>query len=165
MVQEDKDPFASQNDSDADSSKAKARKVLVKDAQPDMILAKPVIDKNGRTIINKGAKLTSLFISKLSKWGIETVVVDGQYFEKKPEKKKPSSGIIQAYRPVVEEPKVDVRQEQDPEKELKLERRFSNVAHNDKMLGFMLLSKKYLLGKNVDPERIPELVEQILDKG
>ena len=65
----------------------------------------------------------------------------------------------------MEEPKVDIRQEQDPEKELKLERRCSNVAHNDKMLGFMLLSKKYLLGKKVDPEKIPELVEQILDKG
>lgn len=57
------------------------KRISVKEAQPGMVLARPIADQQGRTIVNKGASLTQLYISRLGKWGIEELFVEGAQAE------------------------------------------------------------------------------------
>jgi hypothetical protein len=50
--------------------------VSIKDAKPGMVLAKPIIDKQGRTIVNAGATLSQLYISRLGKWGVADLFIE-----------------------------------------------------------------------------------------
>jgi hypothetical protein len=46
------------------------KQISVEQARPGMILARPINDRQGRTIVKQGASLTQLYISRLAKWGI-----------------------------------------------------------------------------------------------
>ncbi len=50
--------------------------VRVEDAKPGMVLVKPIIDKQGRTIVKAGATLSQLYISRLPKWGVTDIFVE-----------------------------------------------------------------------------------------
>lgn len=142
----------------------KVIKIDVNNANPDMILAMPVFDKSGRIIISKGTKLTAMFIGKMQKWGINKISVYAVPEELKQDFKVPEEP--ESLAPFNEEPEpVEPEKNNIDEKaEKALEARFKNVASNDKMLGFMLLAKKHLLDMDVDPNKIPEMVEKLLEK-
>lgn len=153
MQQQDSSPEG-QNGSGPPPQETKPQKIFVRDAQPDMVLVKPVLDQKDRIVVNQGVKLTSLYINKLKKWQVETVVIDGRFFDREPD--KDSSEKILAYDPGVDS-------KRDPEEDRLLELRFSNVIGDEKMFGLMLLSKKHLLGIDVDPQIIPELVKKMME--
>ncbi len=48
---------------------------MLSDLQPGMVLAQPILDDKGRTIMQEGARLTPMAIRRLEKWGIEAVRV------------------------------------------------------------------------------------------
>ncbi len=50
--------------------------ISVKEAEPGMVLARPINDRQGRTIVNQGAGLTALYISRLGKWGVEELYIE-----------------------------------------------------------------------------------------
>ena len=52
------------------------KRVSVEEAKPGMILARPIIDQQGRTIVNRGAGLTQLYISRLAKWGVTELHIE-----------------------------------------------------------------------------------------
>jgi hypothetical protein len=52
------------------------KRINVKQAKPGMILAQPITDGQGRTIIKQGATLTKLYISRLDKWGVTEVCIE-----------------------------------------------------------------------------------------
>lgn len=52
------------------------KRISVKEAEPGMVLARPIVDKQGRTIVNQGATLTQLYISRLEKWGVEELYIE-----------------------------------------------------------------------------------------
>ncbi len=85
------------------------RRISVKEAQPGMVLARPITDQQGRTIVNKGASLTQLYISRLGKWGIEELFVEG------PQAKEAAAGpAAPAQEPAVPEGKPPARAEPQP---------------------------------------------------
>jgi len=51
------------------------KRMSVKESKPGMVLAQPITDQQGRTIVNAGTKLNALYISRLEKWGITEVIV------------------------------------------------------------------------------------------
>ncbi|HOX05720.1 MAG TPA: hypothetical protein PK280_04910 [Planctomycetota bacterium] len=53
-------------------------RITVGEAKPGMILERPITDQQGRVIVNSGASLSTLYISRLEKWGVrELFVVEG----------------------------------------------------------------------------------------
>ena len=50
-------------------------KCMLSDLQPGMVLAQPILDDKGRTIMQEGARLTPMSIRRLEKWGIDAVSV------------------------------------------------------------------------------------------
>ena len=49
--------------------------ISVKEAKPGMILARPITDQQGRTIVNEGASLSQVYISRLGKWGVDQLYI------------------------------------------------------------------------------------------
>lgn len=56
------------------------KSVVVHDAQVGMVLARPILDGQGRTIICEGTVLTQLHVSRLAKWGVRELLItsDGE---------------------------------------------------------------------------------------
>ncbi len=52
------------------------KKITVAEAKPGMILAKPISDRRGRTIVGAGAQLTQLYISRLARWGVSELCIE-----------------------------------------------------------------------------------------
>lgn len=52
------------------------KRISVKEAQPGMVLARPINDRQGRIIVNQGASLTALYISRLGKWSVEELYIE-----------------------------------------------------------------------------------------
>ena len=51
------------------------KRIAVRDAKPGMLLARPITDKQGRTIVAEGTRLSQLYISRLEKWSVEELFV------------------------------------------------------------------------------------------
>lgn len=52
-------------------------KVPVNQLQPGMILAKPVVAKNGMVMLGEGTELTRTWIERIEDMGIPSVFIDG----------------------------------------------------------------------------------------
>jgi hypothetical protein len=51
------------------------KRIVVRDAKPGMLLARPITDQQGRIIVAEGTKLSQLYISRLEKWGVAELFV------------------------------------------------------------------------------------------
>ena len=52
------------------------KEILREEAKEGMVLAQAVEDSRGRVILAPGATLTAVIISRLGRWGVETMVVE-----------------------------------------------------------------------------------------
>mgnify|MGYP000858060986 CR=1 FL=1 len=52
------------------------KRISVSEAKAGMTLAQPIMDQQGRVIVNSGTKLSQLYISRLEKWGVKTLSVE-----------------------------------------------------------------------------------------
>ena len=100
------------------------RKIQIarEEAREGMVLAEAVEDNKGRVILAPGAKLTSVIISRLSRWGVVSVVVEAPELEESEagetgggastsdpqEREKISARLDQAFRLVAEDPNMQV---------------------------------------------------------
>ena len=62
----------------------------ISELRPGMVLAQPLQDLAGRTLLKEGAELTESYIERISKWGFEAVAVEGG--EDEPEELTPAVG-------------------------------------------------------------------------
>ena len=53
-----------------------SKEIFRDDAKEGMVLAQAVEDSRGRVILAPGAALTAVIISRLGRWGVETMVVE-----------------------------------------------------------------------------------------
>jgi hypothetical protein len=51
--------------------------VKAEDLRAGMVLAQPLKDLAGRTLLKEGAELTEIYIERIRKWGFEEVAVEG----------------------------------------------------------------------------------------
>ncbi len=54
------------------------RRIRVQEAKVGDVLAAPVTDKQGRTLLPKGAKLSPAVLSRLQGWGVFELSLEGQ---------------------------------------------------------------------------------------
>jgi len=54
------------------------RRIRVQEAKVGDVLAAPVINRQGRTLLPKGARLSPAVLSRLQGWGVFEVQVEGQ---------------------------------------------------------------------------------------
>lgn len=54
------------------------RRIRVQEAKVGEVLAAPVINRQGRTLLPKGARLSPAVLSRLQGWGVFEVQVEGQ---------------------------------------------------------------------------------------
>jgi hypothetical protein len=47
----------------------------IEELKPGMLLAQPILDDKGRTVVPEGSRLTPMHIKRLSKWGVESVTI------------------------------------------------------------------------------------------
>ncbi len=52
------------------------KELRVGDARPGMVLAKPVLDRMGRILLQRGEELTQPIIDRLDAWGIATLGIE-----------------------------------------------------------------------------------------
>jgi len=52
------------------------KRISVSEAKAGMTLAQPIMDQQGRVIVNSGTKLSQLYISRLEKWGVKILSVE-----------------------------------------------------------------------------------------
>lgn len=57
-------------------------KIDTSEAKVGMILAEPIMDKQGRVIISEGSRLTPVLVKRLSRWGVEEIFIDADADEK-----------------------------------------------------------------------------------
>jgi hypothetical protein len=53
------------------------RRITVEEAKPGMVLAEPLADLEGRTLVGQGTRLSPIHISRLRKWGVSVLFVEG----------------------------------------------------------------------------------------
>ena len=51
------------------------RRISFSEAKAGMVLVQPITDQQGRVIVNAGAKLNQLYISRLEKWGVREICI------------------------------------------------------------------------------------------
>jgi hypothetical protein len=51
------------------------RQITIGDAKPGMVLARPIVNGRGRTIVKAGVALSSLYISRLDRWGVSQLFI------------------------------------------------------------------------------------------
>lgn len=110
------------------------RMFRAEELRPGMVLAQPLRDLAGRTLLKEGAELTESYIEHIRRWGFDQVAVEGG--EDEPEELPPVIGY-----PVEGRSWEEVREE--------VERRFSRSGRDPLLLG---LEKAVLA-------RVKELVE------
>ena len=54
------------------------RRIRVQEAKVGEVLAAPLIDRQGRTLLPKGAKLSPAVLSRLQGWGVFELDIEGQ---------------------------------------------------------------------------------------
>ena len=54
------------------------RKITAAEAQAGDIVAEPVINEQGRTLLPQGARLSAAVLSRLAGWGVAELVVEGE---------------------------------------------------------------------------------------
>ena len=98
------------------------RKIQIarEEAREGMVLAEAVEDARGRVILAPGAPLTSVIISRLGRWGVESVVVEAPELEAgeeeeggggiadPQEREQVSIRLDQAFRLVAEDPNMQI---------------------------------------------------------
>jgi len=52
------------------------KEIEIEDLAPGMLLAKPLIDITGRTLLQTGTKLTARYVSLIKSWGFDRVAVE-----------------------------------------------------------------------------------------
>ena len=52
------------------------RRISVSEAKAGMVLARPIVDQQGRVIVNAGTKLSQLYIARLERWGVQELHVE-----------------------------------------------------------------------------------------
>lgn len=56
-------------------AKSNPLKISTADARVDMILAQPIIDKQGRVIMTEGSHLTAVHLKRFDRWGVSEIVI------------------------------------------------------------------------------------------
>jgi hypothetical protein len=51
------------------------KRISFSEAKAGMVLLQPITDQQGRVIVNAGARLNQLYISRLEKWGVKEICV------------------------------------------------------------------------------------------
>ena len=54
------------------------RTIPVEEAQAGDVLAEPLVDEQGRTLLPRGARLSAAVISRLRGWGISRLSIEGE---------------------------------------------------------------------------------------
>jgi hypothetical protein len=54
------------------------KRINFSEAKAGMVLVQPITDQQGRVIVNAGAKLNQLYISRLEKWGVREICVQDE---------------------------------------------------------------------------------------
>ena len=54
------------------------QRVRVQEAKVGDMLAEPIVDRQGRTLLPKGAKLSPAVLSRLQGWGVSELHIEGQ---------------------------------------------------------------------------------------
>lgn len=54
------------------------RRITAAEAQAGDIIAEPVINDQGRTLLPKGARLSTAVLNRLQGWGVEALCVEGE---------------------------------------------------------------------------------------
>ena len=52
------------------------RLISFREAKAGMVLARPIIDRQDRVIVNAGTRLSQLYISRLEKWGVQQLAIE-----------------------------------------------------------------------------------------
>jgi|GEM_PF-153295 len=67
------------------------RKLIIGKVEEGMTLAKPLLKPDGTILLAQGCKLSARIISRLSEWGFDSVIVDGD--PQSPDEMIETSGI------------------------------------------------------------------------
>jgi hypothetical protein len=54
------------------------RKIAASEAQVGDVVAEPVVNDKGRTLLPKGARLSAAVVSRLAGWGVAELFVEGE---------------------------------------------------------------------------------------
>lgn len=125
------------------------KKIPVGELQAGMILAQPINDQNGRTIMPEGARLTPMHLKRLEKWGVDAVAIHADESTGQPESEEKIAA------------RESIQQASAEDKEfmrkvaVEVMERFQNVGENPVMAELKRLAVRHLVtrGRGAIPGR------------
>ncbi len=111
-----------------------------------MVLGQDITDENGRTIVPDGARLTPMYIKRLSKWGVSAVAIRDEDTATLRRENSPAREIIQS---ATQEEREYMRRVAE-----RTQKRFQKITGNPLMEELKRLVVRHLIlsGKGLIPE-------------
>lgn len=125
------------------------RELPISELQPGMLLAQPVLNDKGRTVIPEDSRLTPMHLKRLEKWGIEKVSINDDDTSVIEKKEKQAAGQLTLQNASAED------REAMRNIALAIQTRFSNLQGNEIMDELKRLTVRHLVMAQQEGKALP----------